>query len=87
MLIEGASDYKALFTPVPVKVVTNDGKPVEVERLKLNPELIGDYSQPYYSKEHVTICNLKSTNRSGKITFASPRTLLNWARSAAQEFR
>ena len=41
MLIEGASDYKALFTPIPVKLVNNDGKPVEVERLKLNPELIG----------------------------------------------
>ena len=30
---------------------------------------------------------MKSTNRSGKITFATPKTLLNWARNAAAEFR
>ena len=30
---------------------------------------------------------MKSTNWSGKITFVNPKTLLSWARQAAQDFR
>ena len=47
MLVEGVSDYQALFNHVAVKIVNKDGKPVEVDRLKFRTELIGDYSQPY----------------------------------------
>ena len=63
-----------------------DGHQVDVDGLKLRQELILDYNVPYYAGVNITVDDLKSTNRSGKIQFASPKTLLGWARLAAKYF-
>ena len=46
-----------------------------------------DFSMPYYAGVHILASDLKSMNRSGKITYAAPKNLLNWEKSGAQEFR
>ena len=61
-------------------------KTVEKEGLTLKPELIVDYSKPYFDGVHITSTDLKSTNCSGKINVVAPKNLLNWTRNAATDF-
>ena len=87
LLCKGLSEYNELYEESTYQSIDEDGKTLEIDGMKLRPELIKDYSQPYYAGIHITLQDMQSTNRSGKITFATPKTLLTWARSAAAEFR
>ena len=87
MLVKGLSSYADLYEEVVYQEFQEDGKKVDLDGLQLKPELMIDFSMPYYAGVHILASDLKSMNRSGKITYAAPKTLLNWAKSGAQEFR
>ena len=86
LLVKGLSGYAYLYEEETFKQKNEEGKAVNVDGLKLRPELILNYTMPYSDGLHITIANMKSSNRSGKVTYPLPKTLLNWARTAATEF-
>ena len=85
LLCKGLSEYSSLYEEVSYQTM-DDGKKVDMDGLKLRQELILDYNVPYYAGVNITVDDMKSTNRSGKIQFATPKTLLLWARLAAKDF-
>ena len=87
LLCKGLSDYKCLYTEETYQDMSDDGKKIDIAGLRLKPDLIKDFSKPYYAGIHITSDDIKSTKATGKITYATPKTLLNWARTAATEFR
>ena len=86
LLCNGLTDYSILYEEFTYQEINKDWNMVEKEGLKLKPELIVDYSKPYFAGVHITSTNLKSNNHSGKINFVATKTLINWARSAATDF-
>ena len=86
LLCKGLSEYSSLYKEVTYQTI-KDGEQIDIDGLKLCPELILDYTIPYYAEVNIVSSDMKSTNWSGKITFANPKTLLSWARQAAQDFR
>ena len=86
LVVKGLSDYACLHTEESYQDMSTDGKRIDIAGLKLKPELIADYSQPYYAGIHITVEDMKSPKRSGKVAHTAPKTLLNWARTAATEF-
>ena len=86
LLCNGLSEYSYLYEEVTYQQQTKDGKTENMKGLQLRPELILDYSVPYYVGIHITENDMKALNWSGKVTFAAPKTLLNLARSAATKF-
>ena len=87
LLCKGVSDYSDLYEDSTYHNITNEGKNIEVDGLRLKPELILDYNKPYYAGVHITSHDIKNSNRSNKVCFITPKTLLNWARSSATDFR
>ena len=85
ILCKGLSEYSSICEEVTYQTIKY-GQEVDIDGLKLCPELILDYTIPYYAGVNILISDLKSTNRSGKITFAIPKTLLSWARQASKDF-
>ena len=86
LLCQGVSDYSILYEPVPCQSL-EDGKTEEVDGLRLRPELIVDYTRPYYAGVHIIPTDIKSSIWSLKVSYTTPKTLLSWARSAATDFR
>ena len=75
LLHKRVSDYANLCNVVTYQKLDNS-KTVDVEGLKLRPELIIDYTKPYYAGINIILSDLKSTNQSGKILYSAPKTLL-----------
>ena len=85
LLHKRVSDYANLCNVVTYQKLDNS-KTVDVEGLKLRPELIIDYTKPYYAGINIVSSNLKSVNRSRKVLYSIPKTLLVWARLYVTEF-
>ena len=85
LLCKGLAEYSSLYDDVSYNTL-KDGEEVHVDGLKLCPKLIMDYSMPYYAGVHIVADDIKSTNHLGKITCATPKTLLSWARTTAKDF-
>ena len=78
LLCKGLAEYSSLYEDASYNTF-KDGEEVNVDGLKFCPELIMDYSMPYYAGVHIVSDDIKSTNRTGKITCATPKTSLSWA--------
>ena len=87
LLCKGVSEYSCLYDESTYQNITKDGKNIAVESLRLKPELILDFNKPYHAGIHITPHDLKNSYRTKKVCFITPKTLLNWARSAATDFR
>ena len=84
LLCKGLSEYSSIYEEVTYQTI-KDGQEVDINGLKLFPELILDYKIPYYAGVNIIASDMKSTNHSGKVTFATLKTLLSWARQASKD--
>ena len=53
-----------------------EGKTVDTDGLRLCPELILDFSKPYFAGVHTTTNDLKFSSSTPKDVYATPNTFL-----------